>query len=139
MPRPRKDPDVLREHVSHRTRGWVDISVTKTTKARFLAYCTEKHRGLKPDEVINLLLNKEGFLMIEKQQLTPAEVWEGFVGSQTPAEFMEESNKKGLLTVSAAVEAYVKEIPQMFGQTYTEDQLLDIAAGLTDYIRDSLK
>lgn len=69
-------------------------------------------------------------------RLTPAQAWEGFVGSQTPQEFMELSRQKGESNIEWAVADYVKDIPAMFGQPYTEDELLDIAAALATFIRE---
>lgn len=68
------------------------------------------------------------------QHMTPAEAWEGFVGSQTPSEFMEISHQKGLITVEAAVNAYVQDFPAMFNLNPSERERSEIVVLLTEYI-----
>lgn len=64
---------------------------------------------------------------IEKWQ-----AWEGFVGSQTPEEFMRISRQQGHATVEAAVAAYIAEIPTLFDMT--EDERNAIPANLADLL-----
>lgn len=71
-------------------------------------------------------------------RMTPAQAWEGYVGSQTPQEFMEVSAQKGLAD-DWAVHEYVKDLPAMFGQSYTDDELIEIAGLLLAYIRQTLR
>jgi hypothetical protein len=78
----------------------------------------------------------EGGLHMTMANLTPAQAWDGFVGSQTPQEFVEVSRQKGLLTVDDAVYAYVMDIPTMFQQEYTTPELLGVNRLLCAYIRE---
>lgn len=66
------------------------------------------------------------------QQAT--EIWAGFVGSQTPQEFMEASCQKGLPTVEAAVTAYIRDIPDITGENYSTEELEKICEGLITYL-----
>lgn len=43
-----------------------------------------------------------------------AEAWEGWVGSQTPAEFLRISAEMGHDTVERAVAAYIADLPNIF-------------------------
>jgi len=66
-----------------------------------------------------------------------AEIWAGFVGSQSPAEFMEVSRSKGYNTAEEAVAAYVRELPNMFpDDDITADQLPEIHDGLLRYLAE---
>lgn len=83
---------------------------------------------------------EEGFSVNENRlaDMTPAEAWEGFVGSQTVKEFLEVSHAKGFTTIDAAVAAYIKDIPVMFDRTYSRGELYTIEACLRAYIRKNL-
>lgn len=65
-----------------------------------------------------------------------SQAWEGFVGSQTPKDFMYESHRQGYLTVEAATDAYEGNLPGMFPE-YAGD-LTGIGALLAEYIRFSI-
>ena len=66
-----------------------------------------------------------------------AEIWAGFVGSQTPQEFIEISRSKGYTTTEEAVAAYVRELPDMFPyDEITADQLPEIEKGLLRYLAE---
>lgn len=68
------------------------------------------------------------------------QAWDGFVGSQTPEEFMRISREEGLNTVEAAVAAYIADIPNLFSMTDEERQAIpaDLADLLAACIRDRL-
>lgn len=67
-------------------------------------------------------------------RMTPPEAWEGFVGNQTPEEFMEVSRQKGFPNVTEASIAYVNDSPDMFGNV-DQVERFDIALLLCAYIR----
>lgn len=67
------------------------------------------------------------------ERLTPAEAWDGFVGSQTPQEFMEISWSKGLLTIDAACEVYAADVPAIFGADARVPE--NLAELMTEYVR----
>jgi hypothetical protein len=71
----------------------------------------------------------------EISNLTPSAAWEGFVGSQTPQEFMDISRQRGYETVVAAVAAYVAEATDIFGDL-TDQERETAAELLTQYIED---
>ena len=64
-----------------------------------------------------------------------AEIWQGFVGSQTPQEFMEASYQQGYATAEAAVAAYVRDIPNITGENYSAEELAEIHEGLITYLK----
>lgn len=67
-----------------------------------------------------------GLKQIEEQidarmrDLTPAEAWEGFVGSQTPQEFWELSHEQGARTYYEAAERYARDLPAIFREEWAE-------------------
>lgn len=65
-----------------------------------------------------------------------AEIWAGFVGSQTPQEFIEISRQKGYTTTEQAVAAYVRELPDMFPYDEIAGQLPEIHDGLLRYLAE---
>lgn len=65
-----------------------------------------------------------------------AEIWQGFVGSQTPDEFMEISRQRGYVTAEEAVATYVRELPDMFPYDEITDQLPEIERGLLRYLAE---
>lgn len=50
--------------------------------------------------------------------MTPAEAWEGFVGSQTPQEFWELSHEQGARTYYEAAAKYVRDLPNLFREEW---------------------
>lgn len=71
---------------------------------------------------------------------TPDQAWDGLVGSQTPAQFMQSSREMGLTTVEDACAAYAQTIPAMFDGWSAENPEVDlneIAGLLARYIRTS--
>jgi hypothetical protein len=66
-----------------------------------------------------------------------AEMWAGYVGSQTPAEFLEISRQQGHTTAEAAVTAYVADIPNMFDVTLTAQEATLIENALLAYIQNN--
>lgn len=69
--------------------------------------------------------------------LTPGKAWEGYVGSQTPAEFMELSRERGHTSIEAAVDAYLQESAFMFTHLSREERN-EARRLLIEYIRSSL-
>lgn len=64
------------------------------------------------------------------------EIWSGFVGSQTPQEFMEISQELGHTTAQEAVAAYVRELPDMFDIEVTPEEAVIITFGLRHYLAE---
>jgi hypothetical protein len=52
--------------------------------------------------------------------MTPAEAWEAYVGSQTPAEFWRISQEQGATTYYEAAERYARDLPQIFREDWAE-------------------
>lgn len=70
--------------------------------------------------------------------MTPYEAWEGYVGDQTPQEFMEISASKGFSTIEQAVADYVADLPDIQPDVeFEEGDLEQIAVLLAQYIRQN--
>jgi hypothetical protein len=71
---------------------------------------------------------------------TPAQAWEGFVGSQTPQEFHELNVQQGIIDIDEMCTRYVAEVPSMFQMSTDERRALpdDLADLLAKYIRQAL-
>lgn len=76
--------------------------------------------------------------------MSPAEAWEGFVGSQTPQEFWELSHEQGAATYAEAAQKYARDLPRLFrdwtdreaaGDYPDLDRLADL---LARYLQDNL-
>mgnify|MGYP001563404662 CR=1 FL=1 len=67
------------------------------------------------------------------ERMTPGEAWGGFVGSQTPQEFMEISRQKGFTTVEEACGVYAADVPAIFGADAQVPE--NLAELLTEYVR----
>lgn len=81
---------------------------------------------------------EEGFRMTENR-MTPFEVWEGYVGDQTVAEFLRIGIRNGERSISEMVTTYAHDLPNIFGSDFDPRQDLDeIATLLERYIRQSL-
>jgi hypothetical protein len=77
---------------------------------------------------------KEETIMAQ-DRMTPAQAWEGFVGSQTVADFMAYSRRNGRTTPAEAVTAYVADLSRMFpAENITADDQATIAPLLIAYI-----
>ena len=79
-------------------------------------------------------MSYEEVITMTQQQI--ADIWAGFVGSQTPAEFMEISREQGHTTAQEAVAAYVADIPAMFDIEVTPEEAAAITFGLRHYLAD---
>ena len=63
-----------------------------------------------------------------------AEIWQGLTAGQEPAEFIRISREQGHSTVEEAVDAYVRDIPDMTGEDYSDEELAEIRQGLITYL-----
>jgi len=73
--------------------------------------------------------------------MTPAEAWEGFVGSQTPEEFWRISHEQGARTYYEAAERYARDLPNIvddwLGREPGDYPDLDkLASLLADYMEE---
>lgn len=74
--------------------------------------------------------------------MTPAEAWEGFVGSQTPQEFWELSHEQGATTYYEAATRYARDLPNIFREEWAEMEAGDypdlnrVASLLADYMEE---
>lgn len=69
------------------------------------------------------------------QKMQPHEYWEGFVGGQSPEDFMRYSREAGAATAEVAVKRYVKDLPDIFGEEYSAKELEAIERGLVAYLK----
>lgn len=89
-----------------------------------------------------------GLQQIEEQidarmrAMTPAEAWEGFVGSQTPQEFWRLSYEQGARTYYEAAEKYVRDLPNTCREEWATwgpgdfPDLDKLASLLADYMEE---
>lgn len=70
--------------------------------------------------------------------LQPGDAWATNVGSQGVDEFLELSAEAGLATPEDAVEAYLDEIPRIFGEPWSCDEERDwVRRSLLRHIEDN--
>lgn len=69
--------------------------------------------------------------------MSPVSAWEGFVGNQTPAEFVGSSMVKGFASVLGAVAEYIIDINDMFGENFTDEELNEIGLLLIQHLSDN--
>lgn len=72
--------------------------------------------------------------MTEFSKMTPAETWEDFVGNQSVDEFIEMFEEFGTTDYADMAKQYAADIPIVTGESYTEEELADIADKLQEYI-----
>lgn len=78
----------------------------------------------------------------EIRSLTHYQAWEGYVGSQTPVEFMRYSREDGHLTVEAATVAYANDLPNLFPDEcgdLTAEEKAAIADRLAEFIESQVE
>lgn len=85
--------------------------------------------------------SKKEVFAVSERNLTPAEAWEGFVGSQSVADFLTVSAQKGHRSIGSAVESYTAALPRVLdwdARTTATTDLAEIGTSLERYIRKNL-
>lgn len=70
---------------------------------------------------------------IGDERMTAGQIWDAYVGEQTPAEFMSESRAKGLSSAADAAADYARELPGDLSDADRDS----IAGALVDYINQA--
>lgn len=91
----------------------------------FLSYMENINRAEEAKEIVELS---------DFSKMTSQEIWEGFVGSQSVNEFVQISREKGISDYKDMAKQYSNDIPNIFGESYTQEEINDIANKLEEHI-----
>lgn len=108
----------------------------------FLSYMENINRAEEANEIVERFSGDSGEPSLKKDvetlsdfsKMTSQEIWEGFVGSQSVNGFVQISREKGISDYKDMAKQYSNDIPNIFGESYTQEEINDIANKLEQHI-----